>query len=231
MKIKDIIRIDVTEEEIKNVFQRVIDNRDISKLDNLRNRHKNIRFDCLLRGYIGECAMTKWLQSENITIEQTNFIPEGDHIDIDFSYKNRNIELKTSLIPDTDKTIDFVIQHRDIKLIKRGKSTIEELPGDIHLQIYYSQKRKAKDDWLCLQKINLESEDIDYLYDAFLARAYKNTTYFVGWIDKPSVIAHIQSLPEEDRFWSFKNSRRFFWNYKIRDARKPSELILHLNRL
>jgi len=226
--IDDIIRIDLTEEEVKNIIKTVIDKIDISKMDNLRYRHKNIQFDCLLRGYVGEYCIIKWLKKFNINFETTNYIQDNDNIDIDFYYKEKNIELKTSLIPDADITIENAIKKRDVKLIRRGNSRIEDLRGDIHLQIYYSQKRKAKDEWLKFQQINLESNDINYLYDALNARAYKSTTFFVAWIDKTTLIEKVNSLPENERYWSFQGSQRFFWNCKIQDSKKPIDLINYL---
>jgi hypothetical protein len=73
----------ITMELIKNVILKI----DISKMDNLRNRHKNIQFDCLLRGYIGEYCIIKWLKKFNINFETTNYIEEDENIDIDFYYK------------------------------------------------------------------------------------------------------------------------------------------------
>lgn len=227
----DIIKIDLSEDEVKAILQSVIEKIDIARMDNLRSRHKNIQFDCLLRGYVGEYCIIKWLKTYDINFETTNYIQDDENIDIDFYYKEKNLELKTSLVPDADVTIDNAIGGRDIKLIRRGNSKIEDLRGDIHLQIYYSQKRKAKDDWLKSQEIDLESQDINYLYDAFNARAYKTTTFFVAWIDKETLVKRINELPERERYWSFPGSQRFFWNCKIQDSKKPLELVNHLRAL
>jgi len=227
----DIIKIYLTKEEVKSIIKTVTEKIDIAKLDNLRHRHKNIQFDCLLRGYVGEYCIINWLKTYNINFETTNYIQDDENIDIDFYYKEKNLELKTSLVPDADVTIDNAIRRRDIKLIRRGNSRIEDLRGDIHLQIYYSQKRKAKDDWLKSQTINLESKDIDYLYTAFNARAYKTTTFFVAWIDKETLVKKINAIPEKDRYWSFPGSQRFFWNCKIQDSKKPIELVNYLRAL
>lgn len=229
--INDTVKIDLTEEEVKNIITLVVDKINISKMDNLRSRHKNIQFDCLLRGYVGEYCIIKWLKTYDINFETTNYIQDDENIDIDFLYKEKNLELKTSLVPDVDVTIDNAINRRDIKLIRRGNTKIEDLRGDLHLQIYYSQRRKAKDDWLKSQNINLESKDINYLYDAFNARAYKTTTFFVAWIDKETLVSNINALPEKDRYWSFAGSQRYFWNCKIQDSRKPIELINYLRNL
>ncbi len=225
---EDAIKLELSEDEIKNIIQFVIEKNEISKLDNLRFRHKNVQFDCLLRGYIGEYCILKWLKSHDIEVEKTNYLENEDQIDIDFLYKGLNIELKTSLIPDTDKTLQNTINKRDIKLIKRGNSTIEALKGDLHLQIFYKQKRKAKDGWLESQQIDLNNHELDYLYQMFCARAYLNTTYLVAWIDKSTLIKKINAMPENLKYWSFLKSKRHFWNCKIKDSRKPQELISYL---
>ena len=220
---KDIICIALLEEEIKEAILKAKQNFSIAKRDNLRSRHINIQFDCLLRGYIGEYAIKKWLSECGIFLEVNNYISDGDNIDIDFLYKGKNIELKTSLVPDADVTIERSIAKRDIKIIKRDEN-IDKLHGDIHLQIYFKQRTKAKDKWLSEAEINLDEENIDLLYQSLLARAYKDTVYFVGWIDKAALKNRLGSMPENDRTWSFKDSKRTFWNCKIALSKKPAEL-------
>jgi len=231
IKQEDIIKIELSEDEVKNILRTVIEKLDIAKMDNLRYRHKNIQFDCLLRGYVGEYCIIKWLKEYDINFETTNYIEDDENIDIDFLYKEKNLELKTSLVPDVDGIIENAVNKRDIKLIRRGNSRIEDLRGDIHLQIYYSQKRKAKDEWLKQQTIDLNSKDIDYLYNSFNARAYKSTTFFVAWIDKETLVKKINALPENQRYWSFQGSQRYFWNCKIQESKKPMDLITYLKSL
>jgi hypothetical protein len=224
---QDIICISLADEEIKWVMQRAREQFTIATKDNLRNRHINIQYDCILRGYIGEFAIRKWLEENNIFLTATNFKNDDDNIDIDFLYKGKNIELKTSLVPDGDITIEKSISLRDIKLIKR-EDKIEGLRGDIHLQIYFNQKRKAKDDWLQAQDINIEEENIDTLFEKLLCRCYRNTVYFVGWIDKVSLIEKINTLPLIMQTWTFANAKRDFWNCKIYESRAPLELSSYL---
>ena len=224
---QDIICLPLADEEIKWVMQKAKEHFAIAKRDNLRSRHINIQYDCILRGYIGEYAMRKWLEENDIILTATNYKNDDDNIDVDFLYKERNIELKTSLVPDADITIEKSISLRDIKLIKRKKN-IEDLQGDIHLQIYFNQKRKAKDDWLLAQTINIDEENIDVLFEKLLCRCYRNTIYFVGWIDKISLIEKINSLPPVKQTWTFANAKRDFWNCKISESRKPIELLNYL---
>jgi hypothetical protein len=223
----DIICLPLADEEIKWVMQRAREQFSIAKRDNLRNRHINIQYDCILRGYIGEYAMRRWLEENDIILTATNFRNDDDNIDIDFLYKGKDIELKTSLVPDGDISIEKSISLRDIKLIKR-ENKIEDLRGDIHLQIYFNQKRKAKDDWLKEQEINIEEENIDVLFEKLLCRCYRATVYFVGWIDKVSLIEKINALPPIRQTWTFANAKRDFWNCKISESRAPLELPSYL---
>ena len=228
--INDAILLPLTEAEIKTVMQKALAQFDIAKRDNLRNRHINIQYDCILRGYIGEYAISKWLTENGITLTATNYVTDGDAMDIDFLYKQKNIELKTSLLPDVDVNVETAIAKRDIKVIQREK-IIEDLKGDIHLQILYNQRRKAKDEWLQQQIINFSQIEIDELYDKILAKAYLSTCYFVGWIDKDILIQNINILPIEKRMWSFKNSKRTFWNCKIVNSNAPFSLLQFLKNI
>jgi hypothetical protein len=226
----DKIKIVLTEAEVRQAIQKTIQNPGIFQRDNLRNRHPNIQFDCMLRGYIGEMGIQKWLLHYGITLDSTNLRPEGESIDIDFLYKSKHIELKTSQIPDRDGDMDTAIGREDIKLIKR-EATIEDLRGDIHLQIFFNQLSKQTDTWLETQDIDLNSQDIDYLYKVFEAKVLLGGTYLVSWIDKPSLISNINTLPDSKRTWTFPNSLRQFWKCRIRDNRKPIELIGYLKSL
>lgn len=221
----DIIQIVLTKKEVQECIKKAID---VKFLDNLRNRDPRVNFDCKLRGYVGELAMSKWLASHGVSIQGTNMRSVEDSIDIDFLVAGKNLELKTSLIPDIDQTIRNTVNKRDIKLIRRGAQNIEQLKGDVHLQIYFVQRRKKKDDWLKKQNIDLNNEDPDYLYRAFRGDAYLNRTFFVAWIDKATLVKNINSMPERDRCWSFKNSLRQFWRCPIKDSRPPRDLIDYL---
>ena len=231
VSLSDAVLIEVTEAEIMDVIALILQKLQISKTDNLRHRHPNVQFDCLLRGYIGEFAMTKWLNSFDIVFEKTNYLAEDEQVDIDFLYKGKNLELKTSLIPDIDETLEKAIARRDIKLIVRGATNIEDLRGDVHMQIMFAQKRKAKDEWLSHQTIDVTSTNTQYLYNALGARKYKRTIYFVGWIDKQKLVNLISSMPMSSRTWSFLRSDRNFWNCKIPTANPPIQLIGYLKNL
>ncbi|MCH6198707.1 hypothetical protein MMU07_03880 [Aquiflexum sp. LQ15W] len=230
VSIEHILHLPLTEPEILESIQKAIENTSISELDNLRFRHPNIQFDCMIRGYLGEFAIRKWLKENGIEVERTNLILEDDQVDIDFVYKGQNIELKTSLVPDADLTIQNAVLNRDIKLIKREEK-IENLRGDIHLQVFFNQRRKAKDDWLKALKLDLGNKDPKYLYDAFSAKRYRTDMYFVGWIDKITLVTRIYLMGERERTWTFQKSKREFWSCRILESNKPVELIYFLKSI
>jgi hypothetical protein len=225
MLFNQILKISITEEEVKNAI--LLSQSSLFR-DNLRVRHPNVSFDSKIRGYVGEIGLKKWFTQNNITILTQNYIDDGLSIDIDFEYKGKDIELKTSLIPDIDENLLTVFNKRDIKIIKR-EPEIENLKGDIHIQIYFEHQTKKKDSWLRNQNIDLESTDIDYLYNAILGKSYLEKTFLFSWIDKETLIKRINSMPIHKRTWSF--SMRHFWVCPLKDSFSPEDLITYLKRL
>lgn len=225
MLFNQILKISITEEEVKSAI--LLSQSNLFR-DNLRLRHPNVSFDSKIRGYVGEIGLKKWFTQNNITILTQNYMDDGLSIDIDFEYKGKDIELKTSLIPDTDQNLLTVFTRRDIKIIKR-EPEIEKLKGDIHIQIYFEHLTKKKDSWLRNQNIDLESTNIDYLYNSILGKSYLEKTFLFSWIDKETLIKRINSLPIHKRTWSF--AMRNFWVCPLKDSFPPQELITYLNRL
>ncbi len=226
MNFKEIKNIAITEQEIKIAIYK---SQSSYFIDNLRTRHPNVSFDSKIRGFIGEIALKKWFKSNGIIIngDGLNHMVD-DNVDIDVLYKGLNIEMKTSLIPDSDKTIKKVFENRDIKLIRREK-TIEELRGDIHIQLYFGHLRKKKDDWLSLQNVDLKSSNLDYIYDGLLCRSYLDKTYLFGWIDKDTLCKRINSISQYNkRVWSFPNSKKSFWRCPLKDSFPMDDLLVYL---
>lgn len=222
MLYSQIVKVSVSVDEVKKAIVQAQSN---CFIDNLRDRHPNVSFDSKLRGYIGENGLKKWFAHNGIVIDACNHFPDGLNMDIDFEYKGLDIELKTSLIPDKDGDLKTVFNKRDIKLIKREQS-IEDLKGDIHIQVYYQHRTNKKDKWLKAQEINLESDDVDYVYKAICGKAYLDKTFLFCWIDKPTLIKKINALPLNKRTWSF--GQRSFWVCPLKDCFPPNDLIKYL---
>ncbi|MEI8270791.1 MAG: hypothetical protein WCG45_05490, partial [bacterium] len=71
-----ILNLHLTEAEIITIIAKAKENINIAQLDNLRNRHPNIQFDCMIRGYVGEFVIVKWLEENGIEFKATNHILE-----------------------------------------------------------------------------------------------------------------------------------------------------------
>ena len=223
MIFKEIVKLDL----IKNdVIAAIAKAKDQNFIDNLRDRHINVQFDSKLRGYIGEIALKKWFLENDIKITTTNYFEEDIGIDVDFEYKGLDLELKTSLIPDADKTLENVFNKRDIKLIRRTRK-IEDLKSDIHIQIFFEQRTNKKDEWLQEQEIDINSNDFEYLYNAFFAKTYITKTYLFGWIDKDTLAERINKLKGYEKSW--RHARRRFWVCKLKECNPPKSLIKYLN--
>lgn len=218
-----MIKLEVSKSEVLGIIDKAKANIRISSYENVRLRHMNVQFDCLLRGYIGEFAMWKFLASNGVVIDSVNHMPFDGGMDIDFVINGLHVELKTSLVPDVDVDIRNVVSRRDIKILKRS-STIEGLRGDVHIQLYINQRRKAKDDFLVGLDVDL-SGDSSYLYDVLWCKRYLDSVYFVGWIDKGSLVERLNKLEASEREWSFSGSIRSFWKCPLRESRTPLEII------
>jgi hypothetical protein len=231
LHLRDIKNLNLRKEDIISALEKA---RKEKFLDNLRYRHPNVKFDSKLRGFIGEIALRQWLENRGIQFNTLNYKEEDGGMDIDFLYKGKEgeveIELKTSLIPDKDdKDFEKVIKRRDIKLIRRNDQKIEELKGDIHIQIYFNQYSEAKDKWLKEQHVDYSLKDPEYYFEKFKAYRYLNDTFLIGWIDKPSLIRNILKKKPENRTWSWSNSMRQFWTCNLKkEALKPDDLAPYL---
>lgn len=253
----DAILLSITEEDIKSAIKKTLA-QNFNQRDNLRARHSHVQFDSLLRGYIGEIGIVKWFKEYNIQFSDTNYIDDNSgNIDIDLLYrygdkKEKTLEIKTSLIPDNyvkniqkndiTSKIDSCINNFDIKLIRRNNESVQELKGDIHIQIYFGDLRKAKDTFLENVLINLNIQNktidntlqtlIDTIYESIHSRSYLNRTFLVGWIDKKTLIEQLNTKLATDRIWTFGGSRREFWTCKIKnEAKKPIDLINYIKSL
>lgn len=209
----------LTKEEVLEALQKSLNQ---NFIDNLRNRHPNVSLDSKLRGYVGEIAFKKWANANGIEFENSNIKDYSSGMDIDFLFKNEKqslaIELKTSLIPDSDLYLEEVIRKRDIKLIRRNGKSIEQLDADIHVQIIFKQLRLRKDDWLKKQPITFK-ENINTIYDQLAAYRYEKDCYLVGWIDKKTLIKQINSKPQHLKKWKY--GKREFWCCGLNKDAKP----------
>ncbi len=204
-------------------------------IDNLRFRHPVVAFDSKLRGYIGEMAFEKWLEKEAIPFHQKNEQQSDSGMDIDFIFRNHthhdfHLELKTSLLPDKDGDLEQAMLNRDIKLIRRGNKSIEELEGDIHVQLLFNQLRLRKDDWLKKKSNAILQSDIGTIYQELAGYRYLEDTFMVGWIDKQELIAQIQEKKAHMRLWKY--GKRQFWTCNIKsEANSPQDLKNYLKAL
>lgn len=224
---KDIVNILLTKEEIMLALKKALSHQFV---DNLRHRHANVQLDSKLRGYVGEFAFKKWMKVNGIEFSASNIKKESNGMDVDFVYqkgdKNISIELKTSLIPDIDQSLEQALERRDIKLIRRKGKSIEGLESNLHVQIIFQQLRLRKDDWLKKQDINLNA-DPEFIYEQIAAFRYKKDTFLVGWIDKPTLIQLVNAKPQHLQIWKY--GMREFWCCNLQtEALAPLQLIEHL---
>lgn len=226
----NLVQLPITQNQLRQALSKALLH---NFTDNLRTRPKTIQLDCKIRGYLGEIAIKNWFYTHQIYFTHTNLSANNFEIDIDLAFKTNNktynLEVKTSLIPDNYKTIQNSLNFCDIKIIKRT-NTIEELSGDVHLQIYFNLLRKNREDKLSNKLPDWNNlENIIQILDL---EQYLNNTFFVAWIDKPTLIQQINCLPKTDSTWTFLNAQKKFWKCNLKSSGKnPLHIIDYLKNL
>lgn len=226
MKYSDIIKIDLTSEEILEAVKHA---RKESFLDNLRERNEFVALDSKIRGYMGEIFLRKLFRNKGIEMVKTNTLqPWGG--DRDFEIKTHNsgdliVECKTSLIPDVYKDIKNVISKCDIKIIKR-EERFTEIPIDIHIQIYFNALRQIRDAELSKINGHINEYSDEQIVDLFKLKELGS--YFVAWIDREGLNQYMNTLDTSDRVWHF--SKRDFWKCPLSWANAPKDFIEYLNK-
>ena len=97
IQFSDTIQLEITEAEIISIIKKIVS---IDFIDNLRSRNSNVRFDCLLRGYIGELALRKWFNRAGIEFAKSDYMVDEDNIDIDLLFKQNGIKKKIEIKSD-----------------------------------------------------------------------------------------------------------------------------------
>lgn len=229
IRLNDFIKLPLNRTDVMSALSQALNKENVG-INNLRYRPRMVIMDCKVRGYIGELALRHWFSKYQITFDKVDFFDDDSNMDIDLVYsgtRDYNLEVKTSLVPDFYRDLTGVIQKADIKIIKRTND-IESVSGDIHIQIYFDFLRKIRDSELKALDQNLaEPNDI---FSAMKLEEYIDNTYFVAWIDKPSLISYINT--QYRKTWSFVNSKRDFWRCPIGNiAKKPIDIIEYINTL
>lgn len=229
VRLNDFIKLPISRNDIESALKQALDS-SLVGIDNLRYRARMVTMDCKIRGYIGEIALRKWFAQYGVTFDKADFYDDDSNMDIDLLYVGKrpyNFEVKTSLVPDSYQNLTGVIQRADIKIIKRTND-IESVSGDIHIQIYFDFLRKVRDNELKALPQNLS--DPQQIFSAMKLDEYSENTYFVAWIDKPTLVQFINS--QSKKTWTFPYAKRDFWRCPIGYiAKKPVEIIPYINSL
>ncbi len=233
---RDTIHLRLSVDDIRAVLDKTLREFQATPyVDNLRHRSESVRFDCRFRGYLGEYCIKRffWRYGVFVSNEEVNIMEDGSSIDIDLAYQNEqgvwvNFEVKTSLVPDR-WDIGQTIHNADVKVIKRTR-TIEDLKGDIHIQIYFNFHRSEHDS--LVRAATLDLNDPQQIIDALHLNEYRDNILLVGWIDKQTLVQYINALPSYNRTWTFPNAQKDFWRCPFSAITKtPEQLKQFLKRI
>ena len=214
-----IIGFDITDEDLEWAVEKALK---VDFIDNLRERATFVKLDSKIRGYLGEICTSRFLTTNGIKILGTDQYQSEDNEDKDILVQNNFreiiLEIKTSLIPDVWKTLDEVLKRADIKIIRR-ETDYHEIRADFHLQIYFNQYRKRRDDFLRSISGSPHDYSLSEIIDVMKLRTLRQV--FVAWMSKPDLIAFLDE--QAVKTWHYK--LREFWRCPISISKEPALLI------
>lgn len=221
----------VTVDDFMNI---VIDHEDLQQavvlslernfLDNLRQRSPFVQLDSKIRGYLGEFAIRRLIgQNQSISILDTDYISVDSYEDKDIVVENEYssnivLEIKTSLFPDTWRTLDALLENADIKIIKREHSYFD-IRADFHIQIYFHFYRKERERYLLTLRGNPKDYSVDELIRLMRLTDLKES--FAAWIDKPTLIENLESSPHKTWYFGYRD----FWKCPLKSSNSPSDFM------
>ncbi|MDR2828502.1 MAG: hypothetical protein LBV51_03685 [Acholeplasmatales bacterium] len=216
MRTIDEIAVGFSTKELVSVINKV---KNVTYIDNLRNRKQFVSLDSKIRGLLGESMAKRFLIDSGMKIIQTNIFDNGNSADTDIIIMNNNgrrfsIEVKTSLVPDKWNYLEEIIQNADIKIIKKEGSFIET-KIDIYIQIYFNKKTTARDTFLTNIIGDANNFSAEELINIMKLDTLKGV--IVGWIDKQSIINFLEN--ETVKTWHY--AKRDFWKSPLRYSLSP----------
>ena len=237
--ITDVILLDITKQDILDSIAKAHKNKNF--IDNLRDREGILKFDCKVRGYVGEIGIKKFLKKYGIAYSDgavpTTFTSDVD-LKIDGVLKTYTAEIKTSLIPErwsnngTEVFVRNCINGGDIKIFRAyDTQQPNDLDRDIYIQIYFREVKDSREAFLS-QLISKHPDILDWdnetIYECLNYHSLIENTFFVAWIDKPRLVERLNKMPANNRTWT--SDKRVFWKCKIAYSQPPSKIILFVHR-
>ena len=166
--------------------------------DNLRDRNNALQKDCFIRGTLAEIFFRDFFQNSKFNVK-SNVLDNCVDIDLQIiqNFNNPiNIEIKTSLIP--YRGFD-IYESADLKIYKNNNIEYD-IKWDIGIQVYFD---RYKQEWENIIKCCNDKQQ--------MLEEYKNLNFSCSWITRDDAINYSNSLPFNNRTWTFNGSYKEFW--------------------
>jgi len=235
-----IVILDISKTEIITAIQKALS---VNFINNLRDRDPSVAFDSKVRGYIGETALIKWLNSNGVVSKSVSKTDASYLADIDLNIRGMKkdylTEIKTSAKPEAwrdnvmgtnDVLLSNCIKSGDIKVFTKSGNANVDIDRDIYIQIYFGIKTAEHDNEIVtMYKANKDVLFSDYetIYRLFNFAQYIENIYFVGWIDKNSILNNLSKLPVDKQTYLLGKYRKAYY-CNLNKSYIPSALIDYL---
>lgn len=215
----ELIQLSMTDEDLKSAVQKALK---VNVCDNLRERMPFVQFDSQIRGYLGEICMKKYLIANKINVVETDTYDSTEKEDKDIVIKNQyrevELEIKTSLIPNGHKTLSMAMKKCDIKIIKR-EDDYHNIKSDVYVQIYFNLQTQTRDDFLK----TIEGRPKDYTEDQLIEilELRKLKPKFAGWVTKEQIVSYLDTAKQK----TWGQEKKMLWKCPLTLCNPPYLLI------
>lgn len=239
MTINDVFELPVSQAVINKTMQNVVKKYNYTYRSLMYQRTPVELLDNLYMGDLAKNALYDYLIKkcnhdviDYDEIRTDNFENADPGWDLKVGNLKLKVEIKSSIPPNNESRLD-IINKRDIKVTAshdKGRTWInpKEIESDIHVQIYFYAKsyRNGYSNFEALS--NVISADYSKVRQIINADKY-NKPLFFGFTTKKLIISHLDSLPQNERTWTFSWTHRIYWKCPIKKAYNLPTLVKLIN--
>ncbi len=241
MTVNDVFQLPVSQAVIDKTMRNVVKKYNYTYKALMYQRTPVELLDNLYMGDLAKNALFDYLHAHCTTnildyddIRTDNFQSADPGWDMLVGNSKIKLEVKSSIPPNGELYSD-IISKRDVKITAshdKGQHFImpAQIESELHVQIYFYAKtyKKGYDDFQALSDV--VTNDYHQVGNIINASKYNNPLFF-GYTTKSILINYLNTLPVNNRTWTFSWTNRLYWRSPIKDAGNLPALVACINTL
>ena len=236
---EDVFQLPVNDEIIDKTMRNVVKKFNYTYKSLMYVRTPVELLDNLFMGDLAKNALYDYLKN-NCTkqvidydeIRTDNFESADPRWDMMVGDMKLKVEIKSST-PPNNESLEDIIEKRDIKITAshdKGHTYIEpeKIESDIHVQIYFYARPYKNGYTSFISLSQIITEDHQKIREIINSDKY-NKPLFLGFTTKKKIISYLNTLPDNQKTWTFSWTNRVYWKSPIKLAYNLPSLVEVIN--